>query len=85
MRAKKVPIRMCIVCRKREEQKKLLRLQVDENEKVVFYQGRGRSFYLCSSCIEKKTYLNKKRTRKIKINLSNLEELLEGVKINVKN
>ncbi len=80
MREKKEPIRMCIICRKRIEQKKLLRLQ-EKDKRVVLYQGSGRSFYLCKDCIEKKLYLNKKRVKRVKIDLSTLEELVEGVKI----
>jgi len=43
------PIRMCIACRKREPQKLLIRLQLI-NEKVVAYQGSGRSIYVCWDC-----------------------------------
>jgi predicted RNA-binding protein YlxR (DUF448 family) len=43
------PIRMCVSCRCREAQTRLLRLKL-EGKEVVAYQGNGRSFYLCSVC-----------------------------------
>jgi len=42
---------MCIVCRGRFEQNTLLRLQCIEQQ-LCFYEGSGRSFYLCQTCIE---------------------------------
>ncbi len=42
---------MCISCRKRFLQKTLLRLSIGE-EKIVFFAGVGRSFYLCSACLK---------------------------------
>ncbi|HEX5624323.1 MAG TPA: DUF448 domain-containing protein [Sulfuricurvum sp.] len=47
------PIRMCVVCRERFVQSSLIRLQCREG-KLESYQGLGRSFYLCSNCIEHK-------------------------------
>jgi predicted RNA-binding protein YlxR (DUF448 family) len=44
---------MCISCRKRIEQKKLIRLQcIDKN--IVVYTKKGRSFYICNDCLNKK-------------------------------
>ena len=43
------PIRMCITCRKRESQNKMIRLQSVDG-RVVLYRGFGRSFYLCKDC-----------------------------------
>jgi len=48
---KNEPIRMCIACRERDLQKKLIRLQQDNNN-IFPYTGQGRSFYLCSICSE---------------------------------
>jgi predicted RNA-binding protein YlxR (DUF448 family) len=48
---KNEPIRMCIACRVRQLQKKLIRLQQNNNN-IFPFTGRGRSFYLCSSCSE---------------------------------
>jgi len=47
---KSQPIRMCIMCRKREYQSSLFRLQLIDGL-IVPYSGSGRSFYLCSECI----------------------------------
>jgi uncharacterized protein len=46
-----VPIRMCIQCRERLEQKHLIRLQCKEKQ-VVAFDGVGRSLYVCMTCIE---------------------------------
>jgi len=46
---KNEPIRMCIACRERELQEKLIRLQ-ENNNHIFPYTGVGRSFYLCSDC-----------------------------------
>ncbi len=48
---KNEPIRMCIVCRERKPQQKLLRLQ-EKNSSIFPYSGEGRSFYLCNGCRE---------------------------------
>ena len=47
------PVRMCIVCRERFAQSSLLRLQCREGN-LESYEGIGRSFYLCSKCMEHK-------------------------------
>jgi len=43
------PIRMCVSCRQRDTQEKLLRLQC-ENSQLTSYRGIGRSFYICLFC-----------------------------------
>ena len=43
------PLRMCISCRQRDTQDKLLRLQC-ENSQLSLFRGSGRSFYLCKLC-----------------------------------
>jgi len=48
---KSQPIRMCISCRSRHPQNSLIRLR-EEAKLVVEYSGKGRSFYLCSSCVQ---------------------------------
>lgn len=45
------PIRMCIICRKRDLQNKLIRLQCI-NKEIVKYTNTGRSFYICQKCIK---------------------------------
>ncbi len=47
------PVRMCIACRKRDDQSALLRLQCVERS-LLPYSGAGRSFYLCSECFTSK-------------------------------
>lgn len=47
------PIRMCIACRGRYEQKSMLRLQ-QRGDEIIAYQGFGRSFYLCHECMDNK-------------------------------
>ncbi|NPA73902.1 MAG: DUF448 domain-containing protein [Epsilonproteobacteria bacterium] len=46
------PIRMCIVCKERIYQEKLIRLQC-KNGKLAYFTGIGRSFYICKNCIMK--------------------------------
>ena len=45
------PLRMCISCRQRDTQNKLLRLKC-ENSQLGLFRGTGRSFYLCKLCLE---------------------------------
>jgi len=47
------PIRMCIVCRQRFAQAALVRLQCKGGELVLF-TGDGRSFYICTGCVNHK-------------------------------
>lgn len=47
-------IRMCISCRGRFLQRTLLRLCI-KDKKIDFFTGFGRSFYLCSKCLENPT------------------------------
>lgn len=46
-----VPIRMCVQCRTRMEQRNLIRLQCKVN-RVQTFDGKGRSLYVCASCLE---------------------------------
>jgi predicted RNA-binding protein YlxR (DUF448 family) len=54
---KSQPIRMCIMCRKREAQSRLYRLQIID-DLLVFFSGSGRSFYLCKECSTNPKKLN---------------------------
>ena len=47
------PVRMCIHCRGRFLQAQLIRLQCQNNQ-IQPFQGHGRSFYLCHTCIDDK-------------------------------
>ncbi|RXJ99268.1 hypothetical protein CRU98_07870 [Arcobacter sp. CECT 8986] len=62
----KRPLRMCIVCRARLEKKELLRLKC-EDKKLIKYDNKGRSFYLCYSCTNHLNdgKLNSKENKKI--------------------
>ena len=50
-------IRMCVVCRKRDKQYFLNRLQCINNE-LVRFRGKGRSFYVCNECVSSKKFIN---------------------------
>jgi predicted RNA-binding protein YlxR (DUF448 family) len=46
---KSQPTRMCIACRSKHPRSTLVRLKQNGKE-VVAFDGKGRSFYLCTSC-----------------------------------
>jgi predicted RNA-binding protein YlxR (DUF448 family) len=48
---KSQPTRMCIACRNRHPQNTLLRFKQNDKE-IVAHDGKGRSFYLCTQCIQ---------------------------------
>ena len=50
------PVRMCIVCRQKFLQDKLIRIQCVEG-KLVKWQGYGRSFYICPECKDNKKFV----------------------------
>jgi len=64
------PIRMCLSCRQRYTQKSMVRLQQQDADQVIAYQGYGRSFYLCHDCI-----MNTKKIRSVTKRLKQDEEL----------
>jgi len=45
-----LPTRMCVSCRERESQGKLLRLQCIDGS-IELFSKVGRSFYLCENCL----------------------------------
>ena len=45
------PTRMCVSCRERDLQSSLFRFTCKDGNLSSFY-GVGRSFYLCSTCVE---------------------------------
>ncbi len=45
----KTPIRMCINCRNRFEQQKLIRMQCIQ-KRLTAFSNNGRSFYICKEC-----------------------------------
>ena len=75
---KRTPIRMCIVCRGRFEQDKLLRLQYIDGE-LVRHTKIGRSFYICRECMGSKN-LTKKLSSFLKIPKTETEHICEKLK-----
>jgi predicted RNA-binding protein YlxR (DUF448 family) len=80
---KRVPIRMCIACQKRELQNSLIRVQKREN-KAVLYSGEGRSFYLCKACLSGK-HISNIISGRMKIDKRSVEVLLKELSSNVEN
>ena len=59
------PTRMCISCRERSSQEKLLRLQcIDGN--LESFSKSGRSFYICNNCLTQEKKLSKTLMRQCK-------------------
>jgi predicted RNA-binding protein YlxR (DUF448 family) len=54
---KKIKVRMCVACRKRDLQSNLYRLQC-KNGELISFSGSGRSFYVCKDCINSKKFIN---------------------------
>jgi len=61
----KLPIRMCISCRNRHEQKFLVRLQCTEGSLKAFHKN-GRSFYICRLCLDNEKKVIKSLMRQCK-------------------
>ncbi|WP_297939047.1 hypothetical protein [uncultured Campylobacter sp.] len=59
MAQKFIPIRTCVVCKKRFEQQILRRYRLI-NSSLFFGNGNGRSFYLCEECLKKDEKILKK-------------------------
>lgn len=72
------PIRMCVVCRERFEQKQLIRLQY-RDLKLSLFNGQGRSFYICKNCQNNPKLFNS-ITRVCKIDKKHKEILQESLK-----
>jgi predicted RNA-binding protein YlxR (DUF448 family) len=60
-----MPIRTCISCRKKHEQKKLKRFQCIDKELLLFTKI-GRSFYICEECLLNTKQLEKALFRQCK-------------------
>ncbi len=54
----KISVRTCVVCRVKMAQKLLNRLQC-QDKKLIAFSGKGRSFYICDSCLESESKLEK--------------------------
>jgi len=61
------PIRMCVSCRERAIQSELLRLSC-MNGNLHSFDGVGRSFYLCSTCLEDDKKISKVLMRQCRNN-----------------
>ncbi len=48
---KRNPVRMCVCCRARFFQKVLIRLKIHDG-RLIFFDGFGRSLYLCKACLD---------------------------------
>jgi predicted RNA-binding protein YlxR (DUF448 family) len=69
---------MCIACRERELQKKLIRLQQDNNN-IFPYTGQGRSFYLCGICGENERKI-KGLTKRFRLSTDDSERFVKYLK-----
>ncbi|EES90187.1 DUF448 domain-containing protein [Helicobacter canadensis] len=72
------PIRMCVVCRERFEQRQLIRLQYKDS-KLSLFNGQGRSFYICKNCQNTPKLINS-IARICKIDKKYKENLKESLK-----
>jgi len=71
------PTRMCVSCRERDAQSKLLRLSCRDGE-VSLFSGDGRSFYLCKNCQIDEKKLSKAIMRQCRSNQR--EQLMNKLK-----
>ena len=74
----KKPIRMCACCRTRNQKNSMIRLQCKE-KKLQFFDGIGRSFYICNDCLDTEKRLEKTLYRECKNKdgyLTQLKEML---------
>ena len=71
------PIRMCVICRNKDAQKNLHRLQI-KAARIVNFSGVGRSFYLCKACVKKDEKVLQKAFSKLNKGIMqlNLKEIL---------
>ncbi len=72
------PVRMCIVCRKRFLQRELKRFQYINGSLQEFTKS-GRSFYLCTECIDSKQ-LTKRLSSFLKIPKTDAETICKRLK-----
>ncbi len=72
----KKSIRMCVVCKKRDFQKDLLRFKSLEST-LQLYEGSGRSFYVCYECLQKDGI--QKSMKRFVSKADNLREQIEEI------
>ena len=71
------PLRMCVACRQRDTQSKLLRLQCESSQLSVF-RGIGRSFYICLTCLDDPKKISKALMRQCRS--GNKDKLMNTLK-----
>jgi len=71
------PIRMCIMCRKREVQSSLIRL-THQDGVVASRDGKGRSFYLCAECCKNPKKI-KGLSKRFGQDIDYLQELIDSL------
>jgi uncharacterized protein len=71
------PTRMCVSCRERDAQAKLLRLSCVDG-KISSFSGKGRSFYFCLNCQQDDKKLSKALMRQCRSNQK--EQLMNKLK-----
>lgn len=78
---KHVPIRMCVLCRQRFEQKSMQRVYY-KGSKFALNFGFGRSFYICQICqnAEFKQVRKSIKLKDMSINLQDLKEMIANAK-----
>lgn len=83
---KHIPIRMCIVCRDRFEQRALYKFKI-VSEKITQDVKYGRSFYLCQFCFEKEDKILQKAFSRVCKNLNTkiTQQGLKEIFLNGKN
>jgi len=81
MTAKHIPFRMCISCRQRIEQNKMVRLQC-KNREIIPYSKDGRSFYVCKDCFKdtKQDKLTRQLQRYCKKDKNSILKMIETFK-----
>jgi predicted RNA-binding protein YlxR (DUF448 family) len=78
---KSQPIRMCIACRSRHPQNTLIRLKQSGKE-VIAFDGLGRSFYLCDTCVKNEKKV-KGLVKRFKQDSEQFIKLLTGLTLEV--
>ena len=71
-----MPLRTCISCREKQEQAYLNRVQC-KDKILTKFNGFGRSFYICNTCLENKTKLEKALFRQCRNKAEYWEQLKE--------
>lgn len=76
MAKNKIVLRTCIACRNKLDQKEMFRMRC-ENKKLVPFDHDGRSFYICTACMQDVKKLEKSLKRQCKNNDDYVHQLKE--------